>query len=116
VLVIGSGTLFDEGLRGLLARQDGVRVSGTIHTDTPALLHQISHTQPDTIVISQIESASLSHVCEWLQKSPAPGALRVIVVRADDNAIDVYEKRTVVAAQHDDFITIVRGDDYEPRS
>lgn len=109
VLVVGNRTLFDEGLTGLLAQEGGLRISGIAYKDKATFLREIARVQPDAILMNEIGMANPGQICEWLKESPVPETVRVIIVRADDNRVEVYEKRTITVAHRADLISLIRG-------
>ena len=111
VLVVESesGSLFDQGLKSLLRRRTGWKVSGIIYTDEATLLKEMSHLCPDVIVLNEAGPIGPAHICQLLKNVPARLALRVIVVRSNDNAIDLYRKQTVIASKSRDLIALIQA-------
>lgn len=111
VLVVESesGSLFDQGLKSLLRRKTGWKVSSLLYADEAALLKEILRLCPDVIVLSEAGPIGPAHICQLLKNVPARLSLRVIVVRPDDNAIDQYRKQTVIASKSRDLIALIQA-------
>jgi hypothetical protein len=99
--------LLDEGVASLLKQEDDLSVSGIAYKDKATFLQDLVQARPDVIVWSEQDGTDAARVCELLPEIPVQGAIRVIIVRPDDNQVDVYEKRCVVTTQRRDLITLV---------
>src|SRR3972149_5039421 len=95
VLVVESGSLLDEGVASLLAQESDLHVSGIAYANDTAFLQDISDARPDVILLNEAGPLDSVRILELLKSIPTLASLRVIVVRLDDNVIDMYEKQSV---------------------
>lgn len=108
ILIVGSGTLFDEGLSRLLALKSPLEVFSITYTDDEAFLESFARYQPETIVLFEGGPLSISRVFDLLRDIPNPVNWQVITVLADTNTVDVFKKQQVVARGSDDLLTLIQ--------
>jgi DNA-binding NarL/FixJ family response regulator len=109
VLVMENGSLFDEAMKALLTHDTGLTVSGVAYADETTFLNDVSRMSPDVIVLNDAGPLDAAQLCKLLEHIPARGALWVIVVRSDDNLIDLYKKQSVVASQSRDLLALIQS-------
>jgi siroheme synthase (precorrin-2 oxidase/ferrochelatase) len=109
VLIVGTGSIFEQGVESLLAREANVQVSEITHTQEDAFIQDVLRVQPDVIVFHEIGAFNSDRIFELLKALPEMDTLRVIILRSANSAIDLYEKRTLSAAQAQDFVNLVCG-------
>lgn len=107
VLIVGTGSIFEQGVESLLTREANVQVSEIVHTHEDAFIQDVLRVQPDVIVFHEIGSFNSDRIFELLKALPEMDTLRVIILRSANAAIDLYEKRTLTAAQAQDFVNLV---------
>jgi hypothetical protein len=108
VLIVGDGSLLDEGLRRLLAGKEFLEVANITYTDEATLRDHIFTLKPDTIVLYEGGPLSVNRVFELGADIPGLKRLRVITILVDSNAVDVVERRQVVAVGSADLLTLLR--------
>ena len=108
VLVIESASLLDQGVESLLKCEADLQVSGVAYADESTFLQDITELRPDVILLNEAGPLDSARILDLLQNLPTLAALRVIIVRPDDNRIDVYEKKQVLATHSDDLIALIR--------
>ena len=108
VLVVESGSLLDEGVESLLIRETDMQVSGISYADDATFLQDVTHARPDVILLNEDGPLDSARIFELLRDLPGLASLRVIIVRPDDNAIDLYERKQVIATQSDDLLALIR--------
>jgi DNA-binding NarL/FixJ family response regulator len=108
VLVMENGSLFDEAVKALLTHDTGLAVSGVTYADDATFLNDVSRMRPDVIVMHDAGPLDTARLCKLLEHFPAQEALWVIIVRSDDNMIDLYKKHSVVASQSHDLIALIQ--------
>lgn len=111
VLVVESGLLLDEGVERLLKRERDLQVSGIAYADDASFLQDVSALRPDVILLNAEGPLDSMRILELLSGLPSLVSLRLIVVRPDDNQIDVYEKKRVIVASRDDLLNLIRQDE-----
>lgn len=111
VLVVESGRLLDEGVKRLLEQELDLQVSGVAYGDDASFLQDVSALRPDVILLNAEGPLDSTRILELLSGLPSLASLRLIVVRPDDNQIDMYEKKRVIAASRDDLLNLIRQDE-----
>ena len=109
VLVIETGTLLDDGVESLLGQETDLQVSGISYADGATFLEDVSQARPDVILLNENGPLDSARIFELLNGLPGLASLRLIIVRPDDNTIDMYEKKQVVATHIDDLLHLIRG-------
>ncbi len=112
VLIVGSGSLFDEGLRYLLLREQArLEVSSVIYKGEADFLQHVFTQRPTVIVLFEDGPLSVSRVFELIGDIPGMATtLRVITVLAETSVVEVYEHEqmtTVATARSGDFIDLI---------
>ena len=109
VLVVESGSLLDAGVKSLLMQKTNLKVSGIPYANEATFLQDISRLSPDVIVLNEAGPIDSVQVFKLLKSVPAQTTLRVIVVRSDDNRIDIYQKHCVTASKSNDLIALIQS-------
>jgi hypothetical protein len=124
VLIVGNDLLFEEGLTKLLTTGTSLSVTGAKYIDEDtAFLEDVLQQRPDVILLNE-ESKTLepARVLELLLSIPSLAGWRIIIVRPNNNAIDVYDfpyssllrklhkRRQFIVAKREDLIDIIHGD------
>ena len=110
ISIVGDNSLFEEGVAHLLTLGTDLAVSGITYTDDLSFLNAISHNKPDAILLNESTTFDVCHILELLFTESSLSARYVIVIRLDNNTVDVYEmpKRFVIT-KRDELINVVRG-------
>ena len=114
VLIVGNGSLFDEGLMSLLARETQLEVSSLTCTDEAEFLQHFDRERPEAIFLFEGSSLSVSRIFELIADLPDVPALRVITVLSEESKIEVYEKQHFTAVWSDDLVSLLRQHDSAP--
>lgn len=101
--------MFEEGLSSLIRRDSGLQILTVLATDMTTFFQEVTRLSPEVILLNGVSHLETIKFCELLNTLPAEASLRLVIVRPDDNVIDVYEKRRVVAARSGDLLTIIKG-------
>ncbi len=115
ILVVGAGTLFDDGLCCLLKDDHRLHVSSLVFTDEASFLSAVSSARPNVIVLVDDHAVSAMKVLELLNSASAPIALRIVVVHEDDNAIEIYDRTCVSLTLSNDLFYLIRRGGYFAR-
>ena len=111
VFIVGTDSLFEEGIAKLLAFETDLLMAGTKYTNDPALLAAIVQHQPDVIVVNESMPFDAAHILDLIFSTPTLTALYVIVVRLGSSMVDVHEMpKRLSVTKCDDLISVVRGD------
>ncbi|MBI3241059.1 MAG: hypothetical protein HYZ49_02045 [Chloroflexi bacterium] len=108
VLIVGSGSLADEGLEKLLAGKSGLELLHVTYTDDATFLHQFSQFQPEVVVLFEGSPLTVSRLFE-LTKEISVSDLRVITVLAQTNTVEMYAKRQITVGGSKDFLALVHS-------
>lgn len=110
VIVVGASSLFEEGVTKLLAEEPNLQVSSITYIDDVTLLQEISHAQPDMVVLNEARLLDSVRTVELLMKILEDLTnSQVIVIRPDSNTIDIYEKREITAYEGGDLLALIRN-------
>ncbi len=111
VLIVGSGSLFDEGLRHLLLREQAqLEVSSVIYVNDADFLQHVLYQLPTVIVLFEGGPLSVSRVFELIRDVPGMATPRVITVLAEISAVEVHEQQqvtTIATTRGGDFIDLI---------
>ncbi len=107
VLIVGTGTLLEQGVESLLAHEADIRVSEMMYTHEDTFIQDVLKAKPNVIVFHETGLFNADRIFELLKAVPEMEALRVIILRTTNATIDFYEKRIVNATQTRDFINLV---------
>ena len=108
MLIVGNGSLFDEGLEKLLSSEHGLEVSRITYTDDAEFLQQFLRTLPEVVVLFEGGSLTVSQLFELVKDVPIPN-LQVVTVLADTSTVEMYAKRQITAVNGEDFLDLVRS-------
>lgn len=108
VLIIGDGSLFDEGLRHLLAGRTSLEVSTAAYSTDGAFLQQFEEQRPDVVVLFEGGPLSVKQVFDLVGDMPGLTTLRVITVMADTNTVEIYEKQQITAVQSNTLFSLIQ--------
>lgn len=109
VLIVGMGSLLEEGVESLLAAEADLQVSDMTFTEEETFVQDVLRTHPDVILFHEAGPLNEKRIFELLRAIPTTETLRVITLSSSDGAIDLYEKRRVSPAQSSDLFAPVQG-------
>jgi hypothetical protein len=109
--MIEGDSILDEAVATLLRRESDVQVSDVAYADDTTFLQDISRIRPDVILLNADGPLDSVRILDLLKDLPSLASLRVIVVRPEDNLIDMVEMKRVVATQSDDLLGLIRRDE-----
>ena len=122
VFIVGAGSMFEEGILCLLTFDSDLQVSGSGYNDDASFLSDITQLQPDVILLNESTPLNPARLLELLSSIPKNAGRRVIIVRLNNNIIDVYDfpyrallrklhKRwQFIITKREDLIDIIHGD------
>jgi hypothetical protein len=106
VLIVGNGSLFDEGLKSLLLNRTRLEVSSTTYIDESVFLQQFLDERPEVIVLFEGSPLTVSRILELVRDIPDLAILRIITVLANTSAVELYERQPIAAARSDDLLML----------
>ncbi len=108
IVIVGSGSVLEQGVENLLGQEPDLQVSGVAYADDATFLEDVSHMRPDVILLNAAGPLDSMRIFELLKDHPGLASLRVIVVRPDDNTIEEYERRSLTATRSADLVAVIR--------
>ncbi len=107
VLVVMRDRLLDEGVACLLKAQPDLQVSTLKMADWESLAGEVESLRPEAIIFTELDTHETSQMIEQLGGNRARKGRQVIVIRANENALDVYEQQHVVTSSKN-LMNVVR--------
>ena len=92
ILIIGEGSLFDEGIAALLQRSTSLAVSHVVYSDEPAFMNVVQQAEPDVILVCQSGSLNPKHILDSISISPLMLGLCIFVLRLSSPVVDIYKQ------------------------
>ncbi len=108
VLIVGDGTLFDEGLNHLLVEKAYLKVSHITFNTASDFSQHFLELRPDVVVLFQGGPLSVSRVFELLKEVPDLATFRVMTVMAETNTVELYEKQQVTNVGTNDLCSLIQ--------
>lgn len=121
VFIVGSGSMFEDGITRLLIYKTGLQISVTKYINDLWFMDAVVQNQPDVLLVIESDSLDSNHLLELLTSTPLSAELRVMVMRFSDLVIDVYEipkwnpagkipaHRQFTITSSDELVALVRG-------
>ena len=99
VIIVGDGSLFDEGIAKMLTNRTHLLLSRAICSNDFISLDNINSDQLDVILICESDLLEAAHIFDLVLSHPMAKGLRIVVIRLRNNVIDVYPRKTFVAGK-----------------
>jgi hypothetical protein len=99
--------VLDEGIKGLVVPEPEIQVAITAYVDPETFFEDVAHILPDVIVMGAISPLDWTQIPELLHGISSEKALRLIVLRLDDNLVEVYDKQCLKTTRNEDLIPII---------
>jgi len=90
-------------------REPELQVASVTYADPTTILKEVESAYPDVIVISEAGPPDLPQTSELLHRILPQEILRVIVIRPDDNILEVYDKQCLKVTSNDDLIALIKN-------
>lgn len=91
VLVVGNGSLFDEGIVNLLDSTAGLDVLHHSYSDHLAMLSEVEKYQPGIVVLISSKALNIELVLHRYLHELTALTSRLVVVNQDDCQVKIYE-------------------------
>lgn len=104
VLLIESGKFIGGVIHSLFSHYDQLTVIEAAPANERELLKAVKEHQPEIVVIDDTLKDYLTYLLNYL---PGSEDLRVIVVDANHNQVEVYQKQQIAVKQTADFFAIM---------
>lgn len=105
VLVIENDLLLGAGVESLLLQEISLDVIGISPRDEEELIRKIRYLQPAVIILD--EATLLTQSIRLLAMLRKEHELRLVIVNADKNLVQVYHKQSVLLTQISDLIEVL---------
>lgn len=89
-------------------REPELQVATLTYSDAASFLKDSALLFPDVIVLCEARPLNWTRTSELLYGISPEETLRVIVIRPDDNILEVYDKQCQRATHNDDLINLIR--------
>jgi len=104
VLIVENESLLGAGIEHLLAHEPDLNVVGIARADEAVLLEEIKLSQPDIVILDR--ATCLTNAMKLLAHLQDCPKLRVIVVSANDNVVQIFDKQQVLVNQTTDLASL----------
>lgn len=105
VLVVENDLLLGAGIENLLLRESNLDVIGISCWDEEEMIRKIRYLQPATVILD--EASFLTHSIRLLARLMQDHELKLVIVNADNNMIQVYHKQNILLMQSSDLIKVL---------
>ena len=99
VMILGDGSLFDDGVAKMLTHRTDLLLSRAIYSNDRASLDNINSDEPDVILVCESGSLQAARVFDLVSSHLIVTGLRMVVIRLRNNVIDVYPRPTFIAGK-----------------
>lgn len=99
VLLVGTGTLLDETLIGLLVEVPELQVSTLVYRDDAELISLIIQYQSEVIVLTALNQLPVTKIIEAIIIHNNFSPIRIIVVDPESNALRICDRITVTRSE-----------------
>lgn len=105
VLVATREMLLGAGIEGLLIRQKDLDLVGVTSGSGPELIKKITRLQPEVVILDEtMYLDSATSLLSFLDERPE---VRLVIVSANDNRVQVYDKRQMQVMQSSNTADLV---------
>lgn len=104
ILIVENELLLGAGIEHLLAGEADLDVMGIAGVDEANLLNEIKRSQPDIVILDR--ATCLINPVKLLTQLQVYPHLRVIVISADDNIVQIFEKQEVLVTRIRDLASL----------
>ena len=107
VLIIGSRTLLDEGMTGLLQAETDLQVTSVAYRTVDDVIQNIVQFRPEVIVIGESNDLSGYQIVDAIYRQIALLNFRIILIQPDSNTMRVCD--FVTASHSEDLLRLIRS-------
>jgi DNA-binding NarL/FixJ family response regulator len=111
-MMVGIGSVLEEGVKSMLAQEPDVEVWDVEHTHVETFVEDVLRKRPDVIVFHEAGALDSDRIFDLLRAVPTPETLRVVILRSSSTAIDLYERRRVNATGSRHLLDLVLSVDH----
>ena len=111
VLLIGSGSLFDNGVMELLSYQPGLSIKHAKYRDDFSILKDVVEHKPDVVVLISSPAMNLDYIVGILM-SVQVAHLRLVILSLETIKIEIYEKGSALDEIRSTNVSTLNVDDF----
>lgn len=108
-MILNGGSVLSEGTAQILRHETDIEVTVLPYLDRETSLHHLLKQVPDIILLDGSGPLGPDDVLKLLSKQTTLLNVRIIYVHDDDNRIEVFQRRSIVATHSADLVTLVRS-------
>jgi hypothetical protein len=112
VMIVGRGSLFDEGLMQLLADKTSLELSRVAYSTDSAFLQHFQEQRPEVVVLFEGGPLGVKRLFDLVDSVPGLTTLRVITVMAETSTVEIHESQhemqQVQAVQSSIFFSLIQ--------
>ena len=105
VLLVESNYFIGGVIHSLFERHESLNVTVTQPEDPPALLRSVRDAQPDIVVLD--DTMRQEYLDLLLEYSRQPHNFQIVIVNANSNQVEVYQKQRLPVQQSADFFAML---------
>jgi len=90
IIILGNGSLLDEGVTNILSLHPQLSVTNFPYTDDNTLYDLVNSERPNTVFINESNAFDMGQVIGLIFSVPSASVRCVIVVHAENSRLDVY--------------------------
>jgi hypothetical protein len=100
LLIIGDGSIFDEGVTQMLQQDANMLISHPIYSDDLAFLNMFQMiARPDFILVCEFRSLDTAYILNSISSHPTMMGLPLVVIKLSNTVIDLYARPIIVAGK-----------------
>jgi hypothetical protein len=107
VLIAVQSNVLATGIESLLNSVDGLAVSRVMFYDKHVVQTEVERLQPTILVLD--EAQALAHVKPLVDLFNGQPGLKIVVVNAENNVVQVYERRELCLQVGTDLVQVVQS-------
>jgi DNA-binding NarL/FixJ family response regulator len=109
VVILNGGSVLSEGTAQILREAADIEVTVIPYLDRETSVRRLLKHIPDIILLDGTGPLGPDELLKVLSKQAPLDDVRVIFVHDDDNLIEVFHRRSIVATHSTDLLALVRS-------
>lgn len=92
IVVLGNGSLFDEGVGSLLIGNSQLNISRILYTNDKALVQRVKADRPQAVFLNEFDPLETDHLIGLIFSIPNVAIKWIVVTHLENNVIDIHNK------------------------
>lgn len=109
VLIVHSGSLFDDGMMCIVGINKELDVMKVDYTDEETLARNITTLCPAVVLIRQTQAVKPELLIRFLDTYRDLEKTRLVIFHQDENLVDIYCRKAMRTIHSRDFLAIIQG-------